>query len=466
VSSSHARTVGELLSRPPRYDVHEESRLASFLPGYTMTYSVAVAYLYRLQKHGIKLGLTTMAALMGRLGMPQTRYRTLHIAGTNGKGSTAAMTAAILQAAGYRVGLYTSPHLVEFRERIRVNSEMITESRVAQLTEQLQTLCQPDLSPTFFEYTTAMAFQYFADSGVDVAVVEVGLGGRFDATNVVTPMACAVTTISIDHQEYLGGTCSAIAFEKAGIIKPGVPVVVGRLEDEAWQTIKQVAGERQAPVFRLNTDFCTAGERLQQFSYHGLGMKYDGLSCALEGRHQLDNAACALALLGAVAPQGIAVTDGAVRTGLRTVNWAGRLEVVDRRPSLILDGAHNPAAAAALADFLASSDRFQPSRPVILVLGMMRDKDHRGFVTPLKSLVDEVVLTQADLPRSATAQELRASLVGLLSHPHVVPALSDGMVLASQLATPNGLVCVTGSLMLVGECKAWLRGCGLSPLRG
>jgi len=431
-----------------------------------MTYSSAVAYLYRLQKHGIKLGLATMTALMPRLGMPQTRYRTLHIAGTNGKGSTAAMAAALLQVAGYRVGLYTSPHLVEFRERICVNGEMIAESQVAQLTEQLQTLCQPDLSPTFFEYTTAMAFQHFADSGVDVAVLEVGLGGRFDATNVVTPMACAVTTISLDHQEYLGTTLSSIAFEKAGIIKPGVPVVLGRLEDDAWRTIEQVARERQAPVFRLNKDFRTDGEGPQQFSYRGLGMQYDGLTCTLEGRHQLDNAACALALLGAAAPQGIAVTAEAVRAGLRAVNWAGRLEVVDRRPTILLDGAHNPAAATALADYLMHSDRSHPFRPVVLVLGMMRDKDHRDFVEPLRDLVDEVVLTQADLPRSATAQELRASLEGLLPHTHVVPSLSDAMALARQLAMSDGLVCVTGSLMLVGECKAWFRGCGLSPLRG
>jgi dihydrofolate synthase/folylpolyglutamate synthase len=431
-----------------------------------MTYSSAVAYLYRLQRHGIKLGLATMTALMVRLGMPQTRYRTLHIAGTNGKGSTAAMAAAVLQAAGYRVGLYTSPHLVEFRERIRVNGEMIAESQVAQLTEQLQTLCEPDLSPTFFEYTTAMAFQHFADSVVDVAVLEVGLGGRFDATNVVMPMACAVTTISLDHQEYLGTTLSSIAFEKAGIIKPGVPVVLGRLEDDAWRTIEQVARERQAPVFRLNEDFRTEGEGPQQFSYRGLGMQYDGLTCALEGRHQLDNAACALALLGAAAPQGIAVTAEAVSAALRGVNWVGRLEVVDRRPTILLDGAHNPAAATALADYLTRSDRSHPSRPVVLVLGMMRDKDHRGFVETLSGLVDEVVLTQADLPRSATAQELRALLEGLLPHPHVVPSLSDAIALARQLATPDGLVCVTGSLMLVGECKAWLRGCELSPLRG
>jgi dihydrofolate synthase/folylpolyglutamate synthase len=431
-----------------------------------MTYSSAVTYLYRLQKHGIKLGLETMTVLMARLGMPQTRYRTLHIAGTNGKGSTAAMAAAVLQAAGYRVGLYTSPHLIEFRERIRVNGDMIAESQVAQLTEQLQILCQSDLSSTFFEYTTAMAFQHFSDSGVDVAVLEVGLGGRFDATNVVTPMACAITTISLDHQEYLGTTLSSIAFEKAGIIKPGVPVVLGRLEDDAKQTIEQVARDRQAPVFRLQKDFHTEGEEPQRFSYRGLDMRYDELSCILEGQHQLDNAACALALVEAAAPQGIAVTAEAVREGLRVVNWAGRLEVIDRRPTILLDGAHNPAAAIALADSLMRFDRSHRSRPVVLVLGMMRDKDHRGFLEPLRGLVDEVVLTQANLPRSAPAHELQASFEGLLSHSHVAPSFSDAMVLAKQLATPDGLVCVTGSLMLVGECKAWFHGCGLSPLRG
>jgi dihydrofolate synthase/folylpolyglutamate synthase len=431
-----------------------------------MTYSSAVAYLFRLQKHGIQLGLETILALVARLGMPQTKYPVLHIAGTNGKGSTAAMAASVLQAAGYRVGLYTSPHLVEFRERIRVNGEMITEFRVAQLTEQLQTLCGPDLSPTFFEYTTAMAFQHFADSAVDVAVLEVGLGGRFDATNVVSPLACAITTIGLDHQEYLGHTLSAIAFEKAGIIKQGVPVVLGRLEDDAWRTIEQVAGERQAPVFRLNEDFRTEGEEPRQFSYHGLSTHYDGLTCSLDGRHQLDNAACALALLEAASSQGLAVTAEAVSRGLQTVSWAGRLEVADLRPTILLDGAHNPAAATVLADFLAVSSRSHPSRPVVLVLGMMRDKDHRGFFEPLRSLVDEVVLTQADLPRSATAQEISASLQGLVLHPHVVPSLGDAMALAIQLATPEGLVCVTGSLMLVGECQAWFRGCRISPLRG
>ena len=211
-----------------------------------MTYSAAIAYLYSLQKHGIKLGLETMAALMARLDSPHRRFRALHIAGTNGKGSTAAMTAAVLQAGGFRVGLYTSPHLVDFRERIRVNGTMIDEGCVSHLTQQIRDVCRQDLSPTFFECTTAMAFQYFADSSIDVAVVEVGLGGRFDATNIVQPAACAITTIALDHQEYLGKTLASIAAEKAGIIKSRIPVVVGRLDEEAEQGY--IAALREADV--------------------------------------------------------------------------------------------------------------------------------------------------------------------------------------------------------------------------
>jgi dihydrofolate synthase / folylpolyglutamate synthase len=431
-----------------------------------MTYASSVAYLYNLQKHGIKLGLETMATLVRRLGMPQARYRTLHVAGTNGKGSTAAMAAAVLQAAGYRVGLYTSPHLVEFRERIRVNGTMIPEAEVARLTEQLQGLCEPDLAPTFFECTTAMAFQYFADAQIDIAVLEVGLGGRFDATNVVTPLACAITTIALDHQEYLGTTPASIAFEKAGIIKPHVPVVLGRIADEARRTIEQVARDRAAPLSCLGRDFHAIGKSADQFAFRGRRVAYDDLHCALHGVHQLDNAACALALLEAAGPGEVAVTEQAVREGLCGVQWEGRLEVTEHRPMTVLDGAHNPAAAAALARYLRSFVRSHPKSRVILVLGMMRDKDHRGFVAPLKTLVDHVILTQADLPRSATVQELQAALRESFPCPDVRPVPSDALGRARQLAGPDDLICVTGSLMLVGDVKALFRGYGLSPLRG
>jgi len=213
-----------------------------------MSYSSVIEYLYTLQKHGIKLGLDTMTALVGRLGMPQARYRTLHIAGTNGKGSTAAMTAAMVQAGGHRVGLYTSPHLVEFGERIRVNGRMIRESEIARLTQLVKGVSEPDLSPTFFEFTTAMAFQYFAESQIDVAVLEVGLGGRFDATNVVQPIAGAITTIAFDHQQHLGNTLAQIAFEKAGIIKPGMTVVAGALPPDAMRIVRHASLDRGATL--------------------------------------------------------------------------------------------------------------------------------------------------------------------------------------------------------------------------
>jgi dihydrofolate synthase/folylpolyglutamate synthase len=410
--------------------------------------------------------METMTALIGRLGMPQARYHTLHIAGTNGKGSTAAMTAAILQAAGYRVGLYTSPHLIEFRERIRVNGEMIAEADVARLTEQLRGLCQPDLSPTFFECTTAMAFKQFADAKVDIAVMEVGLGGRFDATNVVTPLVCAITTIALDHQEYLGTTLASVAFEKAGIIKPQVPVIVGRVLGEAFHTIERVALERAAPLRRLGREFHTKGSIPERFSFFGSRLQFDDLHCTLQGLHQLDNAACALALLESAASGGIAITEQAVREGLCNVRWEGRIEIVDRQPMVVLDGAHNPAAAAALAQYLRAFRLSRPGSRIILVLGMMRDKDHRGFVEPLNDLVDEVVLTQADLPRSATARELLAKIGDCRPHAYVKEVLSDALAQARGLAGADDLICVTGSLMLIGDVKALFRGCGLSPLRG
>ena len=431
-----------------------------------MTYSSAIEYLYGLQKHGIKLGLETMRTLLSRLGNPERRFRSLHVGGTNGKGSTAAMTAAMLQAAGYRVGLYTSPHLVDFCERIRVNQAMIGEAQMAELTARLQASVPSDLTPTFFELTTALAFLHFADSGVEVAVLEVGLGGRFDATNVVEPEACAIITIGLDHQEYLGTTEEAIGFEKAGIIKAGVPVVVGRISGPAWDVIRRTAMDRGAPLTRLGVDFHADGTGPQAFSYRGISRQLDELTCALTGRHQLDNAACAVALLEAAEARGLSVPNGAVRRGLESVVWEGRLEVVERGPVLLLDGAHNPAAAHVLAEYLTEWCASRPESRVILVLGMMRDKDHARFVEPFYRLVSEVVLTQANMARSATVQELRETVGSRFPQCHVAPGAADALALAKARATAQDLICVTGSLMLVGEVKALVRGCGLSPLRG
>jgi dihydrofolate synthase/folylpolyglutamate synthase len=429
-----------------------------------MSYRQSVDFLYALQKHGIKPGLGTVRELLERLGHPERRYRSLHIGGTNGKGSTAAMAASILQAAGYRVGLYTSPHLVEFRERIQVNGGMIGEAGVAELTDRVRAACGPPREPTFFEFTTAMAFQHFADSGVDVAVVEVGLGGRFDATNVLAPVGTAITTVGLDHQEHLGATIASIAFEKAGIIKPGVPVVAGRLSDEAAGVVARIAGERGAPIIRMPADFRVEAGAGGEFRYDGRTVSYGGLACPLAGRHQFDNAACALALLESVSGAGLPVPEEAVRAGLRTVRWAGRLETVEAHPHFVLDGAHNPEAAAAVAVHVGELRRSRPGSRVLMVLGIMRDKDRDGILDQLLPHADEVIVTQARGARATPAEEL-AALVGARGRrAHVSPDPGDAMALARRIAAPEDMILLTGSLLLVGEAKAILLGCGLSPL--
>jgi len=428
-----------------------------------MSYPQAVEFLHGLQRHGIKPGLGRIQALLAGLAHPERRYLSLHIGGTNGKGSTAAMVASVLQAAGHRVGLYTSPHLVEFRERIQVNGEMIPEELVAALTDRARAVpCEA----TFFEFTTALAFQYFSEAGVEVAVVEVGLGGRFDATNVLAPLAVGITSVALDHQEYLGETIGAIAHEKAGIIKPGAPVVLGYVSDEAAVVVAREAEACRAPLYRLHDDFTIDGASPARFRYAGRTWSYDGLACPLAGRHQLNNAACALALLEAASERALPVSEASVRKGLRTVRWGGRLETVDSRPRIVLDGAHNPDAAAVVAAYVADLRRERPGSRVILVLGMMRDKDRQGFLDRLLPQVDDVIATQARNPRAATAHELGASLHARGVSAHVVPDPADAIAHARGMAAADDLILITGSLMLVGEAKAVLLGCGLSPLRG
>ncbi|MGH7209363.1 MAG: bifunctional folylpolyglutamate synthase/dihydrofolate synthase [Nitrospiraceae bacterium] len=431
-----------------------------------MSYPASIEFLYALQRRGIKLGLETIEAMLARLDRPHDRYPTLHIGGTNGKGSTAAMAAAVLQAAGYRVGLYTSPHLVDFRERIQVNGDLIPEDCVSELTERVQNATGSALQPTFFEFTTALALQYFADSEVDVAVIEVGMGGRYDATTAIAPLVSAITNVALDHQEYLGETIGAIAFEKAGIIKRGVPVVVGRLCPEAAGVIGRIASERKAPLFRLHAEFRVEADPLEGFRYEGVRGSHAGLSCALPGAHQLDNAACALAMLELAAARGLAHSEDSVRRGLSTVCWEGRLEIVERHPLFVLDGAHNPAAAEAVAAYLAGRRRLHPDSRIIAVIGMMRDKDREGFLRIILPLVDEVILTQAQTARAASVQELRASMEERGHSPYLAPLPADALSRARRLASSGDMICVTGSLMLVGEVKALLRGCVLSPLRG
>lgn len=430
------------------------------------SYETSLSYLYGLQKHGIKLGLESIQALLAQFNHPERQFPALHIGGTNGKGSTAAITASILRAANIRVGLYTSPHLIDFRERIQVQGKQIPESRVVDLVEQFKVVTGLAHTPTFFEIATAMAFQYFAEEQVDIAVLEVGMGGRFDATNVCHPSGVLVTNVSFDHEAYLGDTLGSIAFEKSGIIKPGVPVVTGPLAEEANTVIRQCATDCGAPLRQYGGDFTIDIHEDGVFDYRGCSRNFSGLTCSLKGAHQRVNVACALALLESSVMIDHVISDKAVVEGLTAVSWDGRLETLMTKPLMVCDGAHNPAAAMDLSRELRELINSVPNRKLILIVALMRDKNIEAFLAQLLPLAGAVILTQINHSRSATVQELEAKLPITGPTVHGEPMPSEALALANQLANSHDLICVTGSLFLVGAVKSVLVGSTYAPIVG
>jgi dihydrofolate synthase/folylpolyglutamate synthase len=428
-----------------------------------MTYTEATEFLFSLRRFGWRLGLETIQHLLDLLGNPERSVPSAHIGGTNGKGSTAAMLAAILQAAGHRTGLYTSPHLLDFTERIRVNGRPIGEAEVTHLTAQLKELCaahfphcptpHPALDrlthPTFFELTTAMAFQFFRQEATEVAVLEVGLGGRFDATNVITPQVSVVTNVSLEHQEYLGRTLPEIAGEKAGIVKPGVPVVTAT-RGEGYEVVRQAAAERGAPLIPIQEAYTwtirESGLAGQAFDLAGPARRYAGLRIPLAGRHQTENAVAAIAAAEALETQGFHVGEAAIRHGLEQARWPGRLQIVSDRPRILLDGAHNPAGAQALAAFVG--EHRSTLNRLILVFGVLRDKDWEAMLAPLGHLADQTILTHPPADRGADPHELVAAdrycpKVEIATDPR------EGVALARSVAHPEDTILVTGSLYTV-----------------
>jgi dihydrofolate synthase/folylpolyglutamate synthase len=429
-----------------------------------VTYPEATAFLFGLRRFGWRLGLDTVRRLVALVGNPQDTLPAVHIGGTNGKGSTAAMLGAILQAAGYRTGLYTSPHLLSFTERIRLNGEPIGEADVTGLVAELKELCAahfaqapipaPDARqlphPTFFELTTAMAFLHFARQRAAVAVIEVGLGGRFDATNVLVPQVSVITNVALDHQEYLGESIAAIASEKAGIIKAGVPVVTAA-SGEAYAVIARTADERGAPL--VHAPHAYRVEQLSStlsghtFDLTGPHRRYVGLHLPLAGRHQVENALTALAAAEALEAGGLHLGDSAIRSGLAHVRWPGRLQVVGTRPRILVDGAHNPAGAAALAGFLR--DHRATLHRLVLVFGVLRDKDWAAMLSALAPLADHIILTHPPTERGADPRDLLvADRLGIPVEVH--PEVGAALQRARTIAGPEDTILATGSLYLVG----------------
>ncbi|HET8760703.1 MAG TPA: folylpolyglutamate synthase/dihydrofolate synthase family protein [Nitrospiria bacterium] len=432
-----------------------------------MSYQETVEFLYRLQWHGIRMDLSPARGLLDAVGRPHERYPVLHVGGTNGKGSTAAMLASMLREAGYTVGLYTSPHLVDFTERIRINGAAITPDHVVSLAEELRARMPAGEDPTFFEFTTAMAFLAFARARVDAAVIEVGMGGRLDATNVVRPLVSVITNVDLDHQRYLGDTVTTIASEKAGIIKPGTPVVTASGSPEVLAVLADRATAQGSSITVVGRDVRVEGAGPEAFSYQGRAGRIDGLTCPLLGRHQLTNAATALAAVEHARDRGLAIPIDAIRRGLARVRWEGRLERIKSRPTILVDGAHNAAGAAALADFLAAERAAGRINRLVAVFGILADKDLHTIVERVGALADEVVLTEPSHHRAAPIDTLREAASSLSVPIRLAPTVADALADVEARLSPRDWCVVTGSLYTVGEVKALYQGRGrLSLLRG
>jgi dihydrofolate synthase/folylpolyglutamate synthase len=417
-----------------------------------MTYEETLAWLYHLEvSRGWDLKLESVRDALSRLGSPHRDFPALHVAGTNGKGSTAAFAESVLTRSGRRVGLFTSPHLSDFRERIRVGGERVSHDAVVGLVEEVRgRLAGSGVELTFFEFTTVMAFLHFARERVDAGVIEVGLGGRLDATNVVVPRTAVVTTIGFDHEQYLGSTLAAIAAEKAGVFKPAVPAVVGRVAGEALDVLLGVAAERRCPLRLLGRDF-HAEVAAAGFDYRGR-RTIRRLQPGLRGRFQVDNAALALAALedGGWLD---GLQDDVVRQGIAGVVWPGRLEILRERPRVIVDGAHNPAGIAALVDELAS---IANGRPVHLVFGVLADKRWAEMAESLAASVTDVVVVPVQERRSVTPARVAEKLRALVPTRVAESANAAVDALLDDPACTADVVLVAGSLFLVGEVRAHL----------
>jgi dihydrofolate synthase/folylpolyglutamate synthase len=410
-----------------------------------MTYAEAIQFLYGLRLFGAKFGLENTFKLAALAGQPQNRLRFIHVAGTNGKGSTCAMLEGIYRAAGLRVGLFTSPHLVSFRERIQVNRRLIPENEVVRLVGELQPWLKQFPAghhPTFFEVVTVMALKFFAEQKCDLVIWETGLGGRLDATNIVAPLASVITNIALDHQQWLGDTVQKIAAEKAGIIKPGVPVITAADEPEALAVIERTAREKNAPLEVI------AAKRLA-----------GTLAPPLPGEHQRLNAALAVATVKVLAGA-IPVSEAAIYDGLATVAWPGRLQLVVRASGqkILLDGAHNVAGARALRETV---EKNFPAVKRTLVLGVLADKDWRQICETLAPLAARIFTVPVASERTANAPALAAACRAV--NPAAEIVTGDSLVEALTRAEGDAFIILTGSLYLVGEALEIL---GLSPANG
>jgi len=421
-------------------------------------------YLDQAQLFGIKLGLDNMRAMLTSLSQPEKNFPSIHVAGTNGKGSVSAMLERIFRLNGFKTGLYTSPHLVDVRERIRLNGRMIPEKTFCHLLldikkreKKLKKTGEVSGSLTFFEILTLCAFNYFSQEAVDLAVLEVGMGGRFDATNVVRPEVSVITSISYDHQQYLGKTIAEIATEKAGVIKRGVPCLAGVRNQTVLRVIKKKCLEVGSPVIEV----FGKGRKLTYkqikdgyiFTYETPGASYH-FKPSLPGLHQGENAAIALATAEVMQELGYQIKKDRMLEALETVIWPGRLEIISRTPLVILDGGHNEDGARVISDYIKKS----VAQPVILVFAIMKDKDVKKVGSRLFPLASRIILTRPSLDRAACPEDIARQLPEFSPRFFLEEDVASALRLALTLSEGKVPVIVVGSLYLVGEAKRFFFG--------
>jgi dihydrofolate synthase/folylpolyglutamate synthase len=412
-----------------------------------MNYEETLAYLFDLERFGIKLDLSNITSLMNHLGNPHLKFTSIHIAGSNGKGSVAAMLQSILSFSGYRTGLYTSPHLVDFRERIRIGDELIDKDFIVDFVNDLKEEIDKE-GYTFFEVTTALAFSYFAKNKVDITVLETGMGGRLDATNIVAPLISIITNISLEHTEHLGATLPQIVFEKAGIIKTEVPTITAVDDPEILQVIKNVSAERKSAlsIINRNSDVKIDALSINQTMFD-FG-PYKNLKLNLAGRHQVTNAGLAIFAIEKLIEMGWKIKTKAIRNGLKNVNWRGRLEIFRKNPLTLLDVAHNPAGTKALVD---AFDDFFPQKKIIFVFGVMADKDYPSMLKEINRKAKFIVLTKPDYKRAADPELLEKVLIDENRPYEILPQVKQAYVFALKNANSEDIICITGSHFTVGE---------------
>jgi dihydrofolate synthase/folylpolyglutamate synthase len=416
-------------------------------------YKNCLSAMYSLRRFGIKLGLDTIRKILAELGNPQDRFGCVHVAGTNGKGSIASGIASILKAAGYRTGLYTSPHLETFNERISINGKHISNARVVAAYEAVKNVHHGSREPTFFEFATAMALYDFDQEGVDWAVIETGMGGRLDATNIVRPAVSIISNLSLEHQDYLGNTLAQIAGEKGGIIKSGIPVVTGVRQPGALSVLKDIAAAKSASVFRLGKDFRVRRNSGNLFTFFGIQNRWPHMKTSLMGRHQVDNAAISLAACELLNRGEVTISEEDCRKGLSDLSWPGRLEVVCESPRIILDGAHNLVAARNLATFLAQET---DQRPITMVIGILDDKPYKAMLSALIPVTQKVIFTQPKIDRGLSPETLYAEARQYGKEMIVLPDVHQAVQQAVNQASPQDVICIAGSLYVIGEAKTSL----------